>query len=91
MELAAFRRKQREQFVDEIARHRALKQEMVYAELQRERRERERQEQDENYRRQVVEAAKQRLLREHAEVLQAYLPRALRPSSSSSSGGSIFR
>ncbi|KAI9982097.1 hypothetical protein PInf_007985 [Phytophthora infestans] len=91
MELAAFRRKQREQFVEEIARHRALKQEMVYAELQRERRERERQEQDENYRRQVVEAAKQRLLREHAEVLQGYLPRALRPSSSSSSNGAIFR
>ncbi|ETP09289.1 hypothetical protein F441_14836 [Phytophthora nicotianae CJ01A1] len=91
MELAAFRRKQREQFVEEIARHRALKQEMVYAELQRERRERERQEQDENYRRQVVEAAKQRLLREHADVLQGYLPRALRPSSSSSSNGSIFR
>ncbi|KAG6576250.1 Meiosis-specific nuclear structural protein 1 [Phytophthora cinnamomi] len=91
MELAAFRRKQREQFVEEIARHRALKQEMVYAELQRERRERERQEQDENYRRQVVEAAKQRLLREHADVLQGYLPRALRPSSSSSSSGSIFR
>ncbi|KAK1935402.1 Meiosis-specific nuclear structural protein 1 [Phytophthora citrophthora] len=91
MELATFRRKQREQFVDEIARHRALKQEMVYAELQRERRERERQEQDENYRRQVVEAAKQRLLREHADVLQGYLPRALRPSSSSFSGVSIFR
>ncbi|OWZ22588.1 Meiosis-specific nuclear structural protein 1 [Phytophthora megakarya] len=91
MELAAFRRKQREQFVDEIARHRDLKQEMVQAELQHERCERERQEQDENYRRQVVEAAKQRLLREHADVLQGYLPRALRPSSSSASGGSIFR
>ncbi|KAH7489257.1 hypothetical protein KRP22_011353 [Phytophthora ramorum] len=91
MELAAFRRKQSEKFVEEISRHRALKQEMVYAELQRERRERERQEQDENYRRQVVEAAKQRLLREHADVLQGYLPRALRPSSSSSSSGSIFR
>lgn len=85
MELAAFRRKQREAFVAEIARHRALKQEMVYAELERERRERERQEQDETYRRQVVEAAKQRLLREHADVLQGYLPRALRPSSSSAS------
>ncbi|KAG7397185.1 hypothetical protein PHYBOEH_001179 [Phytophthora boehmeriae] len=84
MELAAFRRKQRDQFAEEITRHRALKQEMVYAELQHERRERERQERDEDYRRQVVEAAKLRLLREHADVLQGYLPRALRPSSSSS-------
>ncbi|CEG49469.1 meiosis-specific nuclear structural protein [Plasmopara halstedii] len=89
MELAVFRRKQREEFVGEIARHRALKQEMVHAELERERHERERQEQDENYRRQVVEAAKRRLLREHADVLQDYLPRALRPTSSSSN--SIIR
>ncbi|KAF4320294.1 hypothetical protein BBO99_00005485 [Phytophthora kernoviae] len=92
MELAAFRRKQRDQFAEEITRHRALKQEMVYAELQHERRERERQERDEDYRRQVVEAAKQRLLREHADVLQGYLPRALRPSSSSSTSRlSAFR
>lgn len=98
MELAAFRRRQKETYKEEIAQHHALKQQMVYAELERERREREAQEQDEAYRRAVVEQAKQRLLREHADVLQTYLPRALqttsgagRPSSSSSRPGSSSR
>lgn len=86
-ELAVFRRAQREKFQEEIAQHSAIKQQMVYAELERERREREQQEQDDDYRRRVIEQAKQRLLAEHAEVLQGYLPRALRPSSSSSSNG----
>lgn len=96
MELAAFRRRQKDEYKDEIARHNALKQQMVYEELQRERRERELQEQEEEYRRQVVEQAKQRLLQEHADVLQGFLPRALgaaagtggRPSSSSSNSSS---
>lgn len=97
MELAAFKRRQKDEYKDEIARHNALKQQMVYEELQRERRERELQEQEEQYKKQIIEQARQRLLQEHAEVLQGYLPRALgaaaagaggRPSSSSSNSSS---
>ncbi|KAF1325930.1 Membrane protein, partial [Globisporangium splendens] len=88
MELAAFKRKQKEQYKEEIARHDALKQRMVYEELQRELQEREKE-----CKRQIVEQAKQRLLQEHTEVLQGYLPRNMRPSlsSSSSSRHSAFR
>ncbi|TYZ58590.1 hypothetical protein PybrP1_011419 [[Pythium] brassicae (nom. inval.)] len=88
MELAAFRRRQKEAFKDEIARHNALKQQMLVDALERERRERELQEREEAHRRRIVEQAKQRLLQEHADVLHDFLPRALqlpRPSSSSSS------
>jgi hypothetical protein len=91
-EMAAFKRKQKEEYKQEILRHNAIKQQMLHEELQREQRDRECQEKDEAYRRQVIEQAKQRLLQEHADVLQGYLPRAAalhqRPSSSSSSGSS---
>lgn len=83
MERAAFQRKQKEEYKREIERHNAIKQQMLHEELQHEQRERERQEREDEYRRQVIAQAKQRLLQEHAEVLQGFMPRALRPPSSS--------
>nr|CCA16625.1 mitogenactivated protein kinase kinase kinase putati [Albugo laibachii Nc14] len=82
MELAIFRRKQKEEFQREIADQKAYKQRMILQQVEIERREREAEENEEAYRRQVIEEAKRRLLEQHAEALEGYLPKhLLRPGS----------
>ncbi|KAL0584464.1 hypothetical protein ABG067_005643 [Albugo candida] len=77
MELAIFRRKQKEEFQREIAEQKAYKQRLVLQQVEVERREREAEEKEEAYRRQVIEEAKRRLLEQHAEALEGYLPKHL--------------
>lgn len=77
MELSIFRRKQKEQYQIDILRQKMEKAEIVKEEMERESRERALIDKEEAYKRDIIEQAKEKLIRAHEEILKEYLPNAL--------------